>query len=79
MTVRDRKVGMTVEYFMDQMDTGGKDIYRAADLANHLNVGDSEAGKLIQRAFGVTPLKRGGYRGVDIFDYIERMEAAPES
>ena len=78
MSTRDAKLSRTIDFFRDEMHAGGKSVYRAADLAEHLDLSLGEAGQLIQRAFPVQPRKRGGYSGEDIFGYLAKMEAATE-
>ena len=76
MGPRDRKLAGVFEYFIDQMETGGKEYYQAGDLARHLKISPQEAGVLINRAFPVQHKRNYGYLATDIFDHIENMEAA---
>ena len=65
-----------MEFFIEEMDTGGKQYYKAADVARALNVDPAVAGKLIQQAFPVAPERNKGYKAGLIFDHIAAMEAA---
>ena len=73
---RDNKIGRVYEYFVDEMDAGGKKYYKASDIARFMQVDAAEAGKLIQRAFPVEPLRNKGYPAAVIFEHIAKMEAA---
>ena len=75
MSHTESKLAGVVEFFMGEMDAGGKLYYKAADLARHLRISAQEAGNLIQRAFPVAPERNKGYRAELIFDHIATMEA----
>ena len=76
MAPRDNKIGRVYEYFIDQMEGEGKKFYKASDVARFMQVDAAEAGKLIQRAFPVEPVRNKGYPAEAIFDHIAKMEAA---
>ena len=76
---QDHKVLRTVEFFMEQMESGGKDYYRAGDVAKALGVSTQEAGQLIQRAFPIEPHRRKGYSADQIFTFIEKMSDASDA
>ena len=76
---QDHKVLRTVEFFMDQMEDGGKDFYRAGDVAKALDISTQEAGQLIQRAFPIEPHRRKAYPTGEIFAHIERMTQASDA
>ena len=75
----ERRLAGVVEYFIGEMESGGKKFYKAADVARHLGIDPAIAGKMIQQVFPVAPVNRHGYPAEDIFRHIAAMDAAVDA
>ena len=66
-----------VGYLFDAVESSAEFI-TPGRVAHHLNIDPTVAGRLIQRATGVSPVRGRGYRASDIDDALHRLlPAAP--
>ena len=71
---RESKLGQIYEFFIEEMEAGGKQYYKAGDVARFMNVDPPTAGKLIQRAFPVSPERNKRYSAERILAHIEKWK-----
>ena len=74
---RAAELEAVVGYLFDAVQRGDKFI-TPGQVAHHLNIDPTVAGRLIQRATGVSPVRGRGYRASDVDDALLRhLSAAP--
>ena len=73
--ISEEQMRRVVEYFLLEMDQGGKDYYLASDVARLLDINPAQAGILIQRIFPVSPVRNKGYPAWALFEYLQQLEA----